>query len=84
LDDNVDVEILVDSRDRYSATFFTMRNIVSLFEKNRITGECESGAYMWAANMIIVNDLDLETIRISIFGLLSSGEIDAACHRIRE
>ena len=80
-DDNIDVEIVVESSTRYSATFFTIRNVASLFEKNRTTGECASGTYLWAANMILVRDLERETIRTAIDDLVKSGEIETACYR---
>ena len=82
-DDNVDVEIIVHSSTCYSATFFTVKNITSLFDKNRITGECVSGTYLWAANMILVKDLEIDTIRVTISDLLTSGEIETTCHRIK-
>ncbi len=81
-DDNVDIEIEVNGMVRYSATFVTPQNITSLFAKNRLTGECAAGTYLWAANMIIVQDLQMETIRQTIEDLLRSGELGSACHQI--
>jgi hypothetical protein len=82
-DDNVDVEIEVNGTVRYSATFFTLRNLASLFAKNRQTGECAAGTYLWAADMILVQDLRIETIRQTIEDLLRSGELESACHQIK-
>ncbi len=81
-DDNVDVEIVVDGLGRYAGTFFTLQNIATLFEKNQQTGECASGIYLWAANMIIVRDLRTETIRQTVEDLWRTGELEAVCHRI--
>ena len=59
-DDNMDVEIVLPTGERYAATFVTVENISSLFKKNRVTGECASGSYLWVADMIIVQRLEHE------------------------
>ena len=82
MNDNVDVEMTLANGKRYHATFFTLRNIESLFEKNRETGECAEGLYLWASNMILVKKLDHETLIGTIAGLISEGELDAACLQI--
>jgi hypothetical protein len=81
-DDNLDVEIEVGGTLRFAATFFTLQNIASLFEKNRATGECASGTYLWAANMIIVRELTTETIRHTIEDLLRTGELESVCLKL--
>jgi hypothetical protein len=78
-DDNLDVIIRTNDNRVYSATFFTMQNLASLMAKNEKTGECAQGTYMWAVDMVIVRDLDLETIRITIEDLIATGEIEWAC-----
>jgi hypothetical protein len=78
-DDNVDVEIELSDGNRYSATFFTLMNIQSLMKKNKLTGECAGGLYMWASNMILVENLCLETIERTIAGLIQEGELESAC-----
>ncbi|HJT32280.1 MAG TPA: hypothetical protein VJ783_09580 [Pirellulales bacterium] len=82
LDDNVDIQITLSDGRRYTATFFTLRNLESLFEKNRMTGECAGGIYLWACDMILVKRLDHETIRATIADLISSDELDSACLQI--
>ena len=78
-DDNVDVEItLVDNRV-FSATFFTLKNIESLLSNYKTTGECASGLYFWAQDMIVVNDLDEITLRKTIIDLLDSEELYICC-----
>jgi hypothetical protein len=81
-DDNIDVEITLSDERKYSATFFTISNIRTLMNKNRLTGECAGGIYFWAANMIVVEDLESETIRRTVAGLIKDGEIDDACYRV--
>lgn len=81
-DDNVDVEIELSHDRRYSATFFTISNIRTLMDKNKITGECSGGLYLWASNMIIIENLESETIERTIAGLIEDEELDAVCYRI--
>lgn len=70
--DNVDVDLVFDSGERYTATFFTLQNIQSLLDNYKITGECNSGQYFWASDMIIVEKLTPETIRQTVQDLLST------------
>lgn len=60
---NVDVEVTLSDNGRFGGTFFTLRSIEALFEKNAQTGECGFGTYLWAANMVIVKQLTLSAIR---------------------
>jgi hypothetical protein len=76
--DNVDVEVVFDSGEFYVATFFTLENIRGLMEKNRRTGECLGGLYLWASDMIIVERLTLDAVSRTVADLLVSGEFGAA------
>jgi hypothetical protein len=79
---NVDVEVRLDDGSRWSATFFTLDNIDALFAKNRVTGECASGLYLWATDMILVELLNESTIRRTIDDLRTSGEFTSAFGRL--
>jgi hypothetical protein len=79
--DNLDVEVKLADGRRFGATYFTLQNIQRLFEKNRSTGECLNGLYLWASNMILVEHLTLDTIRSSVRDLLDSGEFFSAFAR---
>jgi hypothetical protein len=82
LDDNLDIQVTLSDGRRYAATFFTLRNLESLFEKNRMTGECAAGLYFWASDMILVEKLNHETISATIVDLISTGELASACLQI--
>jgi len=79
--DNVDVEVRFPDGRRYTATLFTPENITTLFEKNRATGECAHGLYLWAVEMILVKDLTLGTMHAVVDSLLQSGEFERAFKR---
>jgi hypothetical protein len=82
LNDNVDVEVVFGDGSRWGATFFTLANIQALFDKNRQTGECHNGLYLWASGMIIVQQCDREKITATIEGLLEAVEFEGAFERL--
>ncbi len=77
-DDNVDVHVRMESGERYVATFFTLKNVQRLMDGYKQTGECSSGQYFWASDMVIIHDLTDETIRQTVEDLIASGEFKRA------
>lgn len=77
-DDNVDVYVTLGDGRKFTATFFTMKNIESLFRKNEGTGECGKGLYLWAADMVIVKRLSEEVVKQAVRELLAVGEFESA------
>jgi hypothetical protein len=77
-DDNIDVEVILQNGKRYGATLFTLANIARLFEKNRATGECAGGLYLWASGMVILSDLSTSTMTTTVKDLLETGEFERA------
>ena len=76
-DDNVDVCVYFDQQ-KYCATFFTIRNMQSIMRHYQQTGECAGGRYFWAADAIIVDRIDQETIETVVADMLRSGEFEGA------
>lgn len=72
-DDNVDVYVHFEDGRSYIATFFTLRNIQNLMEKDRRTGENDGGAHFWATDMVIVRRLDPETVRLAVEDIIAHG-----------
>jgi hypothetical protein len=77
-DDNVDVKVYFGDGRTYTATIFTLKNIQSIFEKYKQTGECLSGLYFWTFDMLIVQKLTIEVIERVIADLIESGEYTTA------
>lgn len=71
--DNTDVSVTFADGAQWAATFFTYANIARLTEKNRRTGECMSGAYFWAKDMLLVDEVTRERIEAVVAQLLSEG-----------
>jgi hypothetical protein len=76
--DNLDVEVWFPDGRRFGATFFTLQNVQRLFEKNRATGECGAGLYLWASNMILVRELSMAAIESTVKDLMDKGEFEQA------
>ncbi len=72
--DNVDVWVYTEDGSRYSATFFTVRNIETLMDRWRESGECAGGTYFWCIDAIIVRELSEATIRSTVDDLFANGE----------
>ena len=72
--DNVDVQVTFPNGERFSAVFFTIRNIETLMKRYKKTGECASGLYFGASDMIIVERLTEKTICKTIDHLLAEDE----------
>jgi len=83
IDDNVDVEVRFCDGRLYTATFFTLKNLESLFKKNETTGECVGGLYFWATEMIIVKRLDLDVMNTTVSNLLRDDEFEAIFTRVQ-
>lgn len=85
LDANVDVEVRFKDGHLYTATFFTLKNLESIFRKNKLTGECNRGTYLYAVNMIIVESMEPDLIVETIKDLISNNEFKHAfaSHGIR-
>ncbi|MYC14193.1 MAG: hypothetical protein F4Y39_10755 [Gemmatimonadetes bacterium] len=72
--DNVDVQVTFPNGERFSAVFFTLRNIEALMRRYKKTGECADGLYFGASDMIIVESLTEKTICKTIDHLLAEDE----------
>lgn len=62
-DDNVDIEVVLNNGKRYSGTIVTLKNIQSVMEKDKVTGEFGNGLYFGGCkDLVIVESLDFDII----------------------
>jgi hypothetical protein len=66
----------------FALTFFTVRNVRLLLDRYRETGECASGTFLWAKNMIIVDEISQSVLEKSIRELINTGELDSCAQKI--
>ena len=81
VDDNTDVIVSFDDGAVYVASFFTYENIENLRRKNAETGECLSGKYLWASDMILIDRVDRESIEQVIADLLRADSFDTVFNK---
>ena len=75
-DCNSDVLVIFQNGKAWAAKFFTYRNLATLSEKNRRSGECLQGGYFWASNMILVDELTRTRVEAVVAELLANHEFE--------
>ncbi len=76
-DTNLDVIVTFSDRSKYIASFFTYKNIQSLREKNKLTGEWLSGTYFCASDMVLIDTASRERIYELIDYLIEHDEFES-------
>lgn len=69
-DTNTDVVVKFGNGERWVASFFTYKNIYSLADKNKETGENLFGKYLWGSDMILIEECSRSTIEAVITNLI--------------
>jgi hypothetical protein len=75
-DCNSDVIVSFEKGAEWVATFFTYKNIPTLVEKNRRSGECLQGKYFWASGMILVDEISRARVEEVVKHLIGVGEFE--------
>ena len=60
----------------YTATLFTLQNIHSMFDKNKLSGECDSGLYFSCPDMVIVERLNIDAVERLVDHLMETRELE--------
>lgn len=76
-DDTTGVIVTFDDGSKWSGTFFSYKNLVSLVGKNKQTGECLSGKYLRASDMTLVDEVSRERIEEVVRHLVAKDELTA-------
>ncbi|MBQ9746243.1 MAG: hypothetical protein IJW21_05420 [Clostridia bacterium] len=83
-DENADVIFELSDGSRYCATFFTYKNLHTLAQRARATGENLFGTYFCAEKPVFIERMNKQTILAVIHDIMSKGETDTAFCRIDE
>lgn len=78
----MDVIFTLSDHTRWVASFFTYQNIITLRDKNRTTGECLSGLYFWATDMILIDKMTKDNIEKVLNEIISIDAINIYCTSI--
>lgn len=81
-DDNTDVIITWQDGCRWVASFFSYKNIATITEKNKSTGECHAGTYFWASNMFLIDLVSRQRIEEVIDHLIRENEFETVFTQI--
>ena len=82
IDGNVEVRVNFPDGRSYSLTFFTIQNLKTQMQNCRETGECASGLFFRAEEMVVVETLTNEVIFKAIRDLVETNEIEIAARDI--
>lgn len=80
-DDKTDVIVTFEDCSKWVASFFSYKNIQTLAEKNRQTGECLYGKYFWASDMLLVYECSRNRIEEVIEHLIKEGDFERVFDR---
>jgi hypothetical protein len=80
-DSNTDVIVTRADGTRWIASFFSYANIASLVAHWKRTGEYLQGAYFWASDLILIEDVTRSRIEEVIAHLLTTGEFECVFRR---
>ncbi|MFC5591059.1 hypothetical protein ACFPRA_19445 [Sporosarcina soli] len=83
-DDNTDVIVTMNDGTKWTASFFTYKNIESLRLKNQQTGENLNGLFLWSSNMILIEKIDRTLLERVISNLMEEGLFVQVFTRIEE
>lgn len=77
-DEATDVIVTFDDGARWVATFVAYAHVRTLVERNRESGACLSGRYLWATDLVLAEDVRRATIEAVVADLLADGGFDSA------
>ncbi len=75
-DANSDVIVTWADGRRWVASFISYKNVQTLTQKNKSTGECLSGAYFWASDMLLIDTVSRQRIEEVIDHLIRENEFE--------
>ena len=77
-DDVTDAIVTLADGTRWVATFCAFDHVATLRRNCAATGECLGGKYLWASDLILIDDTSRPSIEAAARDLLASGELRSA------
>lgn len=78
---NADIHVYLNDGCHFAGTLYTLENIRWLMGEYARSGECAAGRYMFDRTMVVIRDLDRDTIRAVVDELVRTNEIASAFHK---
>jgi hypothetical protein len=77
-DEASDVVVTLADGGRWIASFVAYGHVPTLVQRNRESGECLAGRYLWATDLILVEEITRPTIEAVVADLLRDGGFESA------
>ena len=81
-EDYIDVYVIINDREKYVTTFFTLNYIKQRIEYYKKTGENCGGKYFWYEDICIVESVDKETIEMCVEDMFRDGILTQVFDRV--
>ena len=82
VNDVTDAIVTLPDGSRWVGTFFAFDYVAQLRDNCAASGECLGGKYLWASDLVLVDDTSRESIETVIRDLLASGELRSALSEV--
>jgi hypothetical protein len=73
--DNIDINVVLPNERVYFATLFTLQNIQMLMQSSELS-------YFWSTDMIIVKNLEKETIKKAVTQIIAEFHLEVSFSQI--
>ena len=80
-DEASDVLVTLPDGSRWIATFVAYDHVPTLVQRNRESGECLAGTYLWATDLVLVQEITRATIEAVVADLVRDGGFESAFTR---
>ena len=72
----VDVHVHLHDGRRFTGLFGTLADVQATMDRYQSSGECLNGRYFWAAELVLVDRANVETIVAAVVDMTQSGELE--------
>lgn len=83
-DEASDVVVTLPDGSRWIASFVAYGHVPTLVQRNRESGENLSGAYLWATDLVLVEEISRPTIEAVVADLIGDGGFESAFTRAED
>jgi hypothetical protein len=83
-DDVTDAIVTLEDGSRWIATFCAFDHVTALRGNCAANGECLNGKYLWASDLVLIDDTSRESIESVVRDLLATGELRSAFSEVED
>ncbi|MFL5574506.1 MAG: hypothetical protein ACJ79S_00825 [Gemmatimonadaceae bacterium] len=77
-DEASDVVVTFGDGERWVASFVAYGHVPTLAARNRESGDCLGGRYLWASDLVLVDRIDRPTVEAVVADLIRDGGFESA------